>query len=323
MINFTHIFPDIIENKVDYEDITIQKYLHLSQNHEKSLKGYVKNYYEKLREFYSDTTIDRLFFTVKQKTQNLLLLAKKTPAFTDIRYKESTHHSIFDRTTSLLLFENYFLLVIKTYIDLSNDIEMTITEENSNKHATNLDNYLDSDSLSIQNIGNLKDLKKTVAKILSVFLSIMDQHKTIVNLSYEKTQDIVFKVNEKEKDVYFRDRLESLTDDEKDAEKILKINKLGVWSKGLQKGLTKYVAETYDDEREMSEMLSGLESSILRKNRDVTDETAGIYLSDALDEIDETEEIDQEVYDISQFPGENNDDDDGAYDDYADNYYND
>jgi hypothetical protein len=267
--------------------------------------------------------MERLFFTIKQKTTNLLLLAKKTPAFTDIVYKDTTHHSIFDRTTSLLLFENYFLLIIKTYIDLSNDIEMTIADSERNRNATNMDNYLDNDNLSTENIGNLIDLKKKVAKLLSVFLNIMDQHKLNINLSYEKTQDIVFKVNEKEKDVYFRDRLESLTDDEKDAEKILKLNKLGVWSKGLQKGLTKYQAETYDDEREMSEMLSGLESNILRKNRGVTDETVDIYLQDALDDIDEAEEIDQEVYDISQYPGENNDDDDGAYDDYADNYYND
>jgi hypothetical protein len=36
---------------------------------------------------------------------------------------------------------------------------------------------------------------------------------------------------------------------------ILKINKLGVWNKSLQKGLTTYVADTYDDEREFMELL--------------------------------------------------------------------
>ena len=55
---------------------------------------------------------------------------------------------------------------------------------------------------------------------------MMGSKKTI-DISYENIMDKVFKLKEKEKDT-FTDRLQLLTDEERNVDTILKINKLGI-----------------------------------------------------------------------------------------------
>jgi hypothetical protein len=136
-----------------------------------------------------------------------------------------------------------------------------------------------------------------------------------VNVSYDDIADRIFKSKEKEKNM-ITDRLKSMSDEERNADTILKINKLGVWSKGLQKGLTTYTKETYDDEREFMETMDSFDRTIRKKNNlganaDVLDE-----IGELVEEADENEAIDRENYDISEYGGENDEYDDQDYEDY-------
>jgi transcriptional regulator of heat shock response len=149
-------------------------------------------------------------------------------------------------------------------------------------------------------------LKQQAAHLLVVFFNTMTNHKTTVEVSYEDIQDRVFKLKEREKNI-ITDRLKGLTPEERDADTILKVNKLGVWSKGLQKGLTSYVAETYDDERELRENFDRLEKKLLRTNDDVNDQNRDMLLADLIDQEDMDNEAEQEAYDMR-----------GATDDYGD-----
>jgi hypothetical protein len=187
-----------------------------------------------------------------------------------------------------------------------------------------VENYFDEEKMEEreEDMGNQGTVKNNVADLIAVFLSIMNDHKEKVDLSYEKVIDTVFKTQQREKQT-FTDRLQEMTEEERKADTILKINKLGVWSKGLQKGLTRYVKETYDDEREMTEILGVVEKKMLKKNRDVNPGNFDILMEEAMEEEETENAIEEEVNDISQFSGCDNDDDDGAYDDYADNYFND
>ena len=110
-------------------------------------------------------------------------------------------------------------------------------------------------------------------------------------------QDKVFKLKEKEKDI-ITDRLKKLTDEERDADTILKINKLGVWSKGLQKGLTSYVKETYDEERDFMEKMLQYERKAQKQQRDTTLDTG---MDDFIEEIEREQEIEREAYDMTGF----------------------
>jgi hypothetical protein len=94
-----------------------------------------------------------------------------------------------------------------------------------------------------------------------------------------------------------------MTDEERDADTILKVNKLGMWSKGLQKGLTSYVKENYDEEREFMEQMLQYEkqaqSKLKNNNLDATN--AGFVLDDFIDEMEREAEIEREAYDMSGY----------------------
>ena len=207
------------------------------------------------------------------------------------------------------------------YIDLTDQPDMIVTEipkpmtiddvfsvESVQESVTRVDIDVDQRTTIDARIfsGNKKQLKQQAAHLLVVFFNTMNNHKTTVEVSYEDIQDRVFKLKEREKNI-ITDRLKGLTPEERDADTILKVNKLGVWSKGLQKGLTSYVAETYDDERELRENFDRLEKKLLRTNDDVNDQNRDMLLADLIDQEDMDNEAEQEAYDMR-----------GATDDYGD-----
>ena len=75
--------------------------------------------------------------------------------------------------------------------------------------------------------------------------------KKIIDISYDKVEDIIFKLKESEK-YTFTDRLKDMDDEQRAADSILKMYKLGVWSVGLTKGIKKYDPENYEHEKEVS-----------------------------------------------------------------------
>ena len=123
----------------------------------------------------------------------------------------------------------------------------------------------------------------------------MIKHKHNIDRSYDNIIDTIFKLKEKEKDT-FTDRLKALTNEQRDVDTILKINKLGVWSKGLQKGLTTYVKETYDDEREFGEQMAQYEKLILQ-TKVLNDKNRNASLEDFM----EQQQIDAEINNDNEF----------------------
>ena len=95
----------------------------------------------------------------------------------------------------------------------------------------------------------------------------------------------------------------NLTDEERDADTILKINKLGVWSKGLQKGLTTLDKDFYDEEQTFRDNMVRAEKNIRRKNPDANDDNIDILLDDFVEQNQIDQEIDDEAYDMG-FMGE-------------------
>ena len=150
--------------------------------------------------------------------------------------------------------------------------------------------------------GDKRELKNKVANLMIEFLLIMESHKEVVDVSYDDVLDRVFKLKEREKDI-ITDRLKVMTDEMRDADTILKVNKLGVWSKGLQKGLTSYVKETYDEEREFMDQMMQYEKQAQRKlkNSDYDATSNAFVLDDFIDEIEREAEIEKEAYDMSGY----------------------
>uniref|UniRef100_A0A6C0D7Z0 Uncharacterized protein n=1 Tax=viral metagenome TaxID=1070528 RepID=A0A6C0D7Z0_9ZZZZ len=308
---FLNIFPETIINKVDFQNaIDLPKYWGLSGTHFMDIKNIINEHYKTLRPFYDDKIIKNILLKIPQMTKNLFELTICSPYMTEIKYKDTKTYSVFDKRTSGLLFENYFLESLIVYKNLSEDKNMLITDsiEDNELNAQTIENMAD-DELHLASketptlmLGNIKDMKIKIAKLLTTYLTIMTNHKDIVDLSYDKIMEVVFKSKEREKDT-FTDRLQSMTDEERDADTILKINKLGVWSKGMQKGLTTYVKETYDEERDYMDKMADIETN-LRKNKNVVDNNYDQFLEDYMENADNIADIEREENDIGWFNGD-------------------
>jgi hypothetical protein len=262
-----------------------------------------------LRPFYGDKILTKILANIKTNATNILNLASSTPYMSDIYYKGSKTYSVFDKRTCDMLFENYFMQMLIEFKKLSEDPKMLvreIDEQDTDKFTVEeleeTELHLSAKPVASILLGNIKEMRSKTAKLLSSVLMIMSNHKDIIDLSYDKIMEVVFKSKEREKDT-FTDRLKSMTDEERDADTILKINKLGVWSKGLQKGLTTYVKETYDEERDYMEKIADIEKNV-RKNKNVIDENMEQYLEDYMESGDVAAEIEREENDISWFNGD-------------------
>jgi hypothetical protein len=137
----------------------------------------------------------------------------------------------------------------------------------------------------------------------------MNNHYNLINNNYKKIKEKISYAKEKEKDI-ITDFLKNLSDEEREIENILKNNKLEKWNKGMQKGLTQYVKENYDEEREALEK-QAIKEKKLNLNNNVTTMNKEIY-NLAMDEQDATNNtIEDEEYSMNDIP-----DDDDYISDY-------
>jgi len=276
------------------------------------LKKYVGSYYEKLKKFYGVSSLKNVLSNIQKTSKNIVMLANSTPSFTSIRIdQDKTIKPVFDERTSRFLFEYYLLRVIVNYIDLTDEDQMIVTEVRqpnvtadifATQYIEELDTRIDMSSTSrkedtIVLSGNKRELRQKMAELLIAFIDILHNQKDSIDTSYEEIQDRVFKLKEKEKDLV-TDRLKMMSDEQRDADTILKINKLGMYSKGMQKGLTTLDKDFYDEEQEFRDKMNQAERNIRKKNPGANDENIDILLDDYMEQQQIDEEIDNEVYDM-------------------------
>jgi hypothetical protein len=281
------VFPVMILNQQE-QTISPPKYWKLSQTHNLDIINMVTKYYEPIKKYYGNTIITKVLERIQRLTENLIILSNETPVMTDIKLGDKRSYSMFDKTIVTYLYEYYILQIFSNYIELSGDKGLLVKEA-----AQLLDENETYDQFSS---GELKQLQENIAGLLVRYIKIMMESKDVINISYEGVMNRVFKLKEKEKDM-FTDRLQNMTDEARNIENILKINKLGIWSKGLSKSIKEYDAENYDEEREMMGKLAALEKNV-KKNANVTDENFEMYADDYLEDQMAQEAADQEDYDI-------------------------
>ena len=146
--------------------------------------------------------------------------------------------------------------------------------------------------------GNKKELRQKVSELLISFMDIFRNEKQTIDITYEDIQDKVFKLREREKDMV-TDRLKAMTDEERDADTILKVTKQGLYSKGLQKGLTMYDKDFYEDEQNLRDEMLKAERKIRSKNKDAIDENIDILVDEYMEQTNNELDIDADAYDMS------------------------
>ena len=311
--NFVKIFPNIILNKVNYDDIHIPNYYGFSKNHSNKLKNYIGGYYEKLKSFYGNPTLLNILETVQKSCKNLIRMSNVTPKFSSIKVGEDKIiKPVFDERTSRFLFEYYLLRVFINYIELTDDEDMIVTEARKETNVTDIFavEYLEDIetkvdlSMTSRNktdvtllTGNKKELRQKTAELFIAFVDILNNQKDNIDISYEEIQDRVFKLREREKDM-FTDRLKKMTDEQRDADTILKINKLGIYSIGMQNGLTMYDKVFYEKEEGLREEMTKAEKKIRKNNPDANDENIDILLDEYMEQQEVDNQIEEESNDM-------------------------
>jgi uncharacterized protein YsxB (DUF464 family) len=130
--------------------------------------------------------------------------------------------------------------------------------------------------------GNVDKLQEDTAKLLATYMTIMMQTKKTIDISYDKVDDIIFKLKEAEK-YTFTDRLRDLDDEQREVENVLKIYKLGMWSTGLSKGIREYDPENYEHEKEVSARIAEIQNG-LRRTGAIDENNMDLDLEDALED---------------------------------------
>ena len=228
---------------------------------------------------------------------SLILLSQVTPVTTSTKIGENELYNVFDKRTSTLLYEYYIMQIFTEYINLTKDPIMA--SQMLKPLATEKTSLYSNDFLVEQQLqlaesedlyleGNVDKLQEDTARLLVTYLTIMMKTKKSIDLSYDKVDDLIFKLKEAEK-YTFTDRLRDLDDEQREVENVLKIYKLGVWSKGLQKGLTVYDKDTYDEDRDEMEKLVNIENKLLKRKQ-----SAGAGSGEAIDDLDRMEYMETE-----------------------------
>jgi hypothetical protein len=312
---FANVFPNIILNKVDYLDTAIPSYWNLSSIHSGKLKQKITEYYSGLKVFYDSVALTKLLNKVQDLGKVWTMFAEVTPCFSTTKDDEGKdNYPILNERIGKQLFEYYLLSTLMNYIKMSEDTKMIMVKSakktdvdelltlefvEDEETRANMDDSVEDDTDMFIQKGNLKELKRSTAHLLFSFLSIMDNHKDAIDISYEDILDKVFKLKEKEKHMIM-DRLVAMSDDEKEVDRVLKINKLEAWGKGLEKSYTVFDRDAYDRNFEFTETMDKLERNLRKKNKEVDDDNIDLYLGDFVAEAAAAEEIERDVYDMGR-----------------------
>ncbi len=295
LFNFVNIYSNIVLNKnINYN--AIPEHWNISDTHIKDVYNIIKNFYSGLIGIKESPGFDLIFKIIKNKYKILFdlieLILYNKPIVID-KEKDIKLNSIFD-LQFLELFYNYCFLTL---------ISELLMFENNDQFILEITEYDDYSSES---------LNKSIIDYIIEFVNIFKNYENLFNNSYKKIKDKISIAKEKEKDL-ITGFLEKLSEEEREIETIFKNNKLEKWSKGLQKGLTQYVKENYDEER-MELEKQALKEKLVNKKDFVTDMNKEIYKLDIEEEMRNEEEMDKEAYDMNNIPDDSDYESDYEFD---------
>ncbi len=219
--NYVNIYSNIIINSLDYyldQEKAIPKHWGLTDTHNKLIYNVQENFYKNFTSFYNSSNLKDILFKIKENSMFINHLSKLTPI-----YLEQTNDtiSILDKSTIISIYVYYILKVLHIHIEeldkeLATDSEIIILKE---KMCSLLINYIELLMNSYEDV--LIDADMIIEKILAS------------------------KEREKMKIV---EKLENLTDEQREIENELKNARLGKWSKGLDKALIVHDGKVFDVE---------------------------------------------------------------------------
>lgn len=296
---FVIVFPSMILHQ-RMQSIEPPKYWELARDHANDVREMVSDFYRPIEQFYGNTKIRNVLNEIMSKSKGIYLLSQNTPVLTNIKLGDKELYTSFDKRTTVLLYEYYFLSVLTDYIYLTKDPSMVtrvlVVPEKDKSDIFAADflieqqlRFTEDEQEFIE--GNVMELNKDIAKLLTSFLNIMMRSKKTINVSYEDVQDKVFKLKEAEK-YDFTDKLKDMSDEARAVDTILKHHKLGpLYSLGMSKGIKEYDQDHFEYDKKIAENVARIQNSLRRQGALGDD----MDIDDAIDEINVEREIDMDL----------------------------
>ena len=232
--NLINIFPNIILNSVDTQNITKVKHWDLSLRHNKDIENIISSYYETLNKFYDDEELKVIIKNIANKFKPLVNIINNINYLSPLTDSIKKNNSIFDKTLCVQILKYIQFIILYGYIDiLDNDL---IKQELYN---------IPEDEEPDTDIEKFVQIK--ISDLLNGYIEIISDSYNIIDYNVNTIINKITKSKEQEKES-ITEYLKNLTDEERKIENIFKNNKLEQWGIGLQKGMTQYVKETYDTE---------------------------------------------------------------------------
>ena len=308
MINdMISVLPNMIVNEVDYDRVNAPKHWKLSQIHNKDIVTFMKKNYAQVKTLYGNKDVATILEIIQETCSGIQKLVNEQLFSSSLNNSESERANLFEFSFVRELLDYLFYLVCKQYIDAELEVNKgSVVEVGESKEE-----MVEMDVL----LGDSLKYKQEIANILMVYMEVFKRQKSRIDYNREEIMELVLRSKEKEKDIKTR-QLKALTDEERKADAELRKAKLGRWNVGLQKGLTQYVKDMYDNERnEMEkEALVDLE---LGKLDVVNDMNRQIFAMEFLEQKQSDQDADKEAFDMEQLPEDDdygdNDGDEGFY----------
>lgn len=310
MRNIVEVIPNMVLNQVNANP-TIPSSWGISLKHMMDVRKFVNDYYDDLRTFYGDSSLDVVMKAYLRKNRLLVQLIDRTVYLASPDEEES--RSVLDAVTVKLLINYYISLAFRGFVELANDedalaaelAQSVFTERRQQTSVAEMAATGDVDVSAVME-GERQELRKRIASFISTVIEMMNQDKQIINYNHDSVKERVLRNKEFEKDMIL-DELDRLTDEERIIQNNFKRAKLGRWGKGLKRGVFQYVAEDYDEERE------AIDEQLRRERRvnaahQPNDMNRDIYMMEMEEQERADAEMDAEAYDMS---GIGEDDDDG------------
>jgi hypothetical protein len=302
------VYPNMILNEVDYSNVKPPSHWKLSQIHNKDITTFMNKNYTLIQGLYGNKEINEIVEFINSKSIGISKLMKETLFSASLNKQETKREKMFEHYLTKEVYTYLFYYTFKMYIDAQDeDITMDIMEIGDKQEQE----MVEVDILS----GDKLKLKQEIARVLMTYLEIITRQKNRINYNREEIMELVLRSKEKEKDTKTR-QLKELTDEERRADSELRKGKLGRWNVGLQKGLTQYVKDTYDMERQEMEKEAIIDLRL--GQMDVVNEmNADIFAMEMLEQQMSEHAADKEAMDMSELPEDDDygdkDGDEGFY----------
>jgi hypothetical protein len=259
--NIAIVFPNMIINKVTYDNVKIPKHWKFSDRHNTRLRDFVQSHYAKLYSFYGESTITPLLVKMIQALDTLLIIEQTIPIIRENNTKNQ--EPLFDERTLKGLYQYFILSIFELMTKLSKMTDVIIQEVIPFGDDIDIMSRLQVEEEATGQIteleivaGEKKNINEKIASMMIEFINIIDQDKHSVNYNEKSIKEKINRARDVEKDDIV-DELGELSIESREIEFLFKKHRLGGrWAKGKDSGIVKHNNDFYDralDEAESRE----------------------------------------------------------------------